>query len=139
MPAPDAAVEASLVAAARAAEARAIAPYSHFTVGAALLLPGGAIVAGCNIENATYGLTMCAERVALFKALSEGHRRFEAIAISASAPRPTPPCGACRQLLWEFCGDIPVITAGTGGDITRTTLGALFPEPFGRGNLEMKK
>lgn len=136
MPAPDAAVEASLVAAARAAEAKAIAPYSHFTVGAALLLPGGAIVAGCNIENATYGLTMCAERVALFKALSEGHRRFEAIAISASAPRPTPPCGSCRQLLWEFCGDIPVITAGTDGQVTRTTLGALFPSPFGPDNLK---
>lgn len=136
MPAPDAAVEASLVAAARAAEAKAIAPYSHFTVGAALLLPGGAIVAGCNIENATYGLTMCAERVALFKALSEGHRRFEAIAISASAPRPTPPCGSCRQLLWEFCGDIPVITVGTKGDISRTTLGSLFPEPFAADNLK---
>lgn len=136
MPAPDAVVEASLVAAARAAEAKAIAPYSHFTVGAALLLPGGAIVAGCNIENATYGLTMCAERVALFKALSEGHRRFEAIAISASAPRPTPPCGSCRQLLWEFCGDIPVIAVGTKGDISRTTLGSLFPEPFGPNNLK---
>ena len=139
MPAPDAAVEASLVAAARAAEAKAIAPYSHFTVGAALLLPGGEIVAGCNIENATYGLTICAERVALFKALSEGHRRFEAIAISASAPRPTPPCGSCRQLLWEFCGDIPIITTGATGDISRTTLARLLPEPFGRGNLELEK
>ena len=136
MPAPDAAAEAALVAAARAAEAKAIAPYSTFTVGAALLLPGGAIVSGCNIENATYGLTMCAERVALFKALSDGHRRFEAIAISASAPRPTPPCGSCRQLLWEFCGDIPVITAGADGEIARTTLGTLFPSPFGPDNLQ---
>jgi len=125
----------ALVAAARTAEANAIAPYSNFTVGAALLLPDGAIVAGCNIENATYGLTMCAERVALFKALSEGHRRFEAIAVSASAPRPTPPCGSCRQLLWEYCGDIPVIMAGTGDAITRTTLGALLPLPFGPDNL----
>lgn len=132
MSAPDA-----LVDAARAAESRAIAPYSKFTVGAALLTRDGAIVAGCNIENATYGLTMCAERVALFKALSDGHRHFSAIAVSASAAaQPTPPCGSCRQLLWEYCGDIPVIMANAGAVTMRTTLGALFPEPFGPDNLK---
>jgi cytidine deaminase len=128
-----------LIDAARQARLRSLADFSGFAVGAALETSTGDIVTGCNIENATYGLTMCAERVALFKALSEGHRRFEAIAVSASAPRPTPPCGSCRQLLWEYCGDIPVIMAGTTGDISRTTLARLFPEPFGPGNLEMKK
>ena len=140
MPAPDAELDdrtlTALVGAARAAESKAISPYSNFTVGAALLLPDGAIVSGCNIENATFGLTMCAERVALFKALSEGHRRFAAIAVSASAPRATPPCGSCRQLLWEFCGDIPVLMTGTDGTVARTTLAALFPEPFGAHNLK---
>lgn len=128
---------AALVAAAREAESRAIAPYSTFTVGAALLTAEGAIVTGCNIENATYGLTMCAERVALFKALSDGHRAFTAIAVTASrAARATPPCGSCRQLLWEYCGDIPVIMASADAVTMRTTLGALLPEPFGPANLE---
>lgn len=135
MPAPDAAAEAALIAAARAARDRAIAPYSNFHVGAALLLSDGTIVAGCNIENATYGLTMCAERVALYKALSEGHRAFAAIAIVASAPRVTPPCGACRQLLWEYGGDLPIILAADVGAISRTSLAALLPEPFGPDNL----
>ena len=125
----------ALVDAAREAQTRAIAPYSNFTVGAALLLDDGAIVTGCNIENATYGLTVCAERVALLKALSDGHRRFTAIAVAAAATRPTPPCGACRQLLWEYCGDIPVIMANADAVTMRTTLGALFPEPFGPDNL----
>jgi cytidine deaminase len=134
--APEPAVEAALVAAARDAEMRAFAPYSGFTVGAALLLADGTIVTGCNIENATYGQTMCAERVALYKALSDGHRQFAAIAITAAVPRPTPPCGACRQLLWEFCGDIPVIMANADEVTMRTTLGALLPEPFGPLNLK---
>ena len=125
-----------LVAAARDAETRAIAPYSTFTVGAALRADDGTVISGCNIENATYGLTMCAERVALFKALSEGRRRFTAIAVTASnAARPTPPCGSCRQLLWEYCGDIPVIMANATSITMRTTLGALLPEPFGPDNL----
>jgi cytidine deaminase len=134
--APEPAAEAALVAAARDAETRAFAPYSSFTVGAALLLADGTIVTGCNIENATYGQTMCAERVALYKALSDGHRQFAAIAITAAVPRPTPPCGACRQLLWEFCGDIPVIMANADEVTMRTTLGALLPEPFGPLNLK---
>ena len=119
-----------LVAAARLARDRAIAPYSHFKVGAALLTTDGVIIGGCNVENASYGLTTCAERVALLKALSEGHRDFAMIAVVADTPSPTPPCGPCRQLLWEYCGDIPVVMANL------TTIGAthrmrdLLPLPF---------
>ncbi len=129
-------MEQALVEAARDAQTRALAPYSGFHVGAALLLEGGAVVAGCNIENATYGLTICAERVALVKALSDGLRTFVAIAVTADAARPTPPCGACRQLLWEYCGDIPVIMANAREITMRTSLGALLPEPFGPANLK---
>ena len=93
-----------LVAAARAAREHAQAAYSGFRVGAALECADGAIVTGCNIENATYGLTVCAERVALWKALSEGRPAFVRVAVVADTERPTPPCGACRQLLWEYCG-----------------------------------
>ncbi len=90
--------------AARRARRHAHADYSQFRVGAALETADGTIVTGCNIENATYGLTICAERVAMFKALSEGHRRFRRIAVVADTQAPTPPCGACRQILWEFGG-----------------------------------
>jgi len=121
-----------LVTAAREARAHAIAPYSGFRVGAALETGAGAIVSGCNIENSTYGLTMCAERVALLKALSEGHREFVRIVVVADTAVPTPPCGPCRQLLWEYCGDIPVVMANLT-DITATlTLAELFPMPFDR-------
>ena len=105
------------MAAARQARGHAVADYSHFKVGAALETIDGTIVTGCNIENATYGLTICAERVAMFKALSEGHREFRRIAIVADTAQPTPPCGACRQILWEFAGDIGVILAS----LTRQT------------------
>ena len=88
-----------------------MAPYSKFKVGAALETADGTIVTGCNIENSTYGLTLCAERVAVFKAVSEGHRAFRRIAVVADTADPTPPCGPCRQILWEFCGDIEVILA----------------------------
>ena len=98
----------ALVEAARDARERAVADYSGFKVGAALETADGRIVTGCNIENATYGLTVCAERVAMFKALSDGHRDFRRIAIVADTASPTPPCGACRQILWEFAGDIEV-------------------------------
>ena len=97
---------AALVEAARRARERAVAPFSTFKVGAALEAADGTIITGCNIENATYGLTICAERVAMFKALSEGHRTFTRIAIVADTEAPTPPCGACRQILWEFGGDL---------------------------------
>ena len=129
-------MEQPLVDAARDAQTRAVAPYSNFSVGAALLLDDGDIVTGCNIENATYGLTICAERVALVKALSDGHRTFVALAVSADAALPTPPCGACRQMLWEYCGDIPVIMANPRDVTLRTSLGVLLPEPFGPANLK---
>ena len=119
-----------LVAAARAARDHAIATYSHFKVGAALLSRTGKIYAGCNVENASYGLTMCAERVALFKALSEGEREFAAIVVVADTAAPTPPCGPCRQLLWEFCGDVSVIMATPTGVVAEFQMRDLLPLPF---------
>ncbi len=119
-----------LVAAARAARDHAIATYSHFKVGAALLTRAGTIHTGCNVENASYGLTMCAERVALFKALSEGDREFVAIVVVADTAAPTPPCGPCRQLLWEFCGDVPVIMATPIRVVAEYQMKDLLPLPF---------
>lgn len=130
MAASDASSGDALVAAARAARARAIAPYSRFLVGAALETADGTIITGCNIENASYGLTMCAERVALLKALSDGYRSFTRIVVVADTPSPTPPCGPCRQLLWEYCGDIPVILADLSTVTATHQLSALFPMPF---------
>ena len=119
-----------LVAAARAAREHAIADYSHFKVGAALETVDGTIVTGCNVENATYGLTVCAERVAIFKALSEGHRQFTRIAVVADTEEPTPPCGACRQIMWEFGGDLEVILANLHRVSGRHRMRDLFPLPF---------
>ena len=136
MPALDQHLEEQIVQAARRAQTHALAPYSNFHVGAALLVASGEVITGCNIENATYGLTLCAERVALAKALSDGNRKFLALAVSAEAQLPTPPCGACRQILWEYCGDIPVIMANPREITMRTSLGALLPEPFGPENLK---
>ena len=120
----------ALVAAARAARLHARAPYSGFLVGAALECADGSIVGGCNIENATYGLTVCAERVALLKALSEGRDRFVRVAVVAANEAPTPPCGPCRQLLWEYCGDIEVVMANLEHETARHQLAALLPLPF---------
>jgi cytidine deaminase len=120
---------ARLIAAARRARRQSIAGFSGFAVGAALETATGEIVTGCNIENATYGLTMCAERVALFKALSDGHRAFRRVAVAADAS-PATPCGACRQLLWEFAGDIEVIMADLRRETGRARLRALLPLPF---------
>ncbi len=120
----------ALVEAALRARERAHAPFSHFQVGAALEDSEGRIHAGCNIENATYGLSMCAERVAVFKAISEGARQFRRIAIATAANTLTPPCGACRQVLWEFCGDLEVILISTTGRSECVRLGELFPRPF---------
>jgi cytidine deaminase len=117
------------------ARARAHAPYSKFKVGAALLAASGEIVTGCNIENASYGLTLCAERVAVFKAVSEGFREFDAIAVVADSPRPTAPCGPCRQILWEFCGDIWVHMARPGRKATSYRMSELLPLPFDGRNL----
>jgi cytidine deaminase len=119
-----------LIAEARRARRHARAPYSAFKVGAALETTSGIIITGCNIENATYGLTICAERVAMFKALSEGHRRFARVAIVADTAEPTPPCGACRQILWEFGGDLEVILADLRRETCRLALSALLPQPF---------
>ncbi len=119
-----------LVAAARAAREHAVAPFSRFKVGAALETDDGTVVTGCNVENATYGLTVCAERVAMFKALSEGHRRFRRVAVVADTDAPTPPCGACRQILWEFAGDIEVVLANLAGVTGVWQLSALLPLPF---------
>jgi len=119
-----------LIAAARRARAHAHAAYSNFKVGAALETADGTVITGCNIENATYGLTLCAERVAMFKALSEGHRAFTRIAVVADTDAPTPPCGPCRQILWEFAGDIEVILANTQRETARHKLSELLPYPF---------
>ena len=119
-----------LIAAARRARRHAHAKFSGFKVGAALETADGVIVTGCNIENASYGLTMCAERVAMFKALSEGHRAFRRVAIVADTTAPTPPCGSCRQILWEFGGDLEVILANLRRETGRYDLKDLLPLPF---------
>jgi cytidine deaminase len=122
--------DSDLLAAARSVRLNAHAEFSHFKVGAALETADGAIIPGCNIENATYGLTICAERVAMFKALSEGHRQFRRIAVVADTEAPTPPCGACRQILWEFGGDLEVILANLKRETGRHQLSDLLPIPF---------
>ena len=119
-----------LIESARAARLHAFAPYSRFRVGAALEAKDGRVFTGCNVENATYGLTVCAERVAVFKAVSEGCRSFTRIAVVADTEEPTPPCGACRQILWEFGGDLEVILANLKEDKARYSLAALLPHPF---------
>jgi cytidine deaminase len=122
--------EVDLIAAARRAREHADAAFSHFKVGAALQTADGLVVTGCNIENATLGLTTCAERVAMFKALSEGHRVFTRIAIVADAESPAPPCGACRQILWEFGGNLEVQLANLKGSTSTHQLKDLLPMPF---------
>jgi cytidine deaminase len=119
-----------LVETALQARENAHAPFSHFKVGAALQAADGRVFTGCNIENATYGLTMCAERVAIFKAVSEGARAFTRIAVAAGTDTLTPPCGSCRQLLWEFCGDIEIVLANPRGATETFRLKQLFPRPF---------
>jgi cytidine deaminase len=122
--------DSDLVAAARRAREFAHAGYSHFKVGAALETVDGTVITGCNIENATYGLTICAERVAMFKAVSEGHRQFRRVVVVADAENPTAPCGACRQILWEFGGDLEVILANLTRETGRHRLHDLLPLPF---------
>lgn len=120
----------ALITAARQARENAHAPFSGFRVGAALRAQTGRVFTGCNVENATLGLTCCAERVAIFKAISEGERGFEAIAVVADTDTLTPPCGACRQLIWEFCGDVPVILANLKNKTEIMRSGELLPKPF---------
>jgi cytidine deaminase len=116
----------------RALEARenAYAPFSNFKVGAALETADGKIYTGCNVESATYGLTVCAESVAIWKAVSEGERKFQRVVVITATDRPGAPCGACRQLLWEFCGDIEVILANPQGHREVHRMAELFPRPF---------
>jgi cytidine deaminase len=122
----------TLIAAAIAARRNAHAPYSGFQVGAAIEDESGRVYTGCNVENSTYGLTVCAERVAVFKAVSEGAgvRTFRRVSVVADTERLTPPCGACRQILWEFCGDVELVLANLKGQTRRLRLGELLPEAF---------
>jgi cytidine deaminase len=119
-----------LVSAARAARERAHAPLSNFRVGAAIEDQDGRIYTGCNVENSSYGLTMCAERVAVFKAISEGASKLIRVAVVADTGTLTPPCGACRQILWEFCGDAELILANLGEGIEKLSIRDIFPRPF---------
>src|SRR3954470_12543757 len=119
-----------LIEKAKQVRENASAAFSNFKVGAALLGEDGQVHSGCNVENATYGLTVCAERVAIFKAISEGARRFIRVAVVADTDKLTPPCGACRQILWEFCGDIEIVLANLAGKTETLKLGTLFPRAF---------
>lgn len=121
-----------LAQAALSAREHAHAPYSKFKVGAALEHKSGRVFTGCNVENASYGLTLCAERVAVFKAISEGAhpREFTRIAVAADTPSPTPPCGACRQILWEFCGPIELTMVNLHGATETVNLADLLPRAF---------
>lgn len=112
------------------AKKNAYAPYSHFYVGAALLCADGTVYTGCNIENSTYGATNCAERTAVFKAVSEGHREFTAIAITSSGGGLTFPCGICRQVLAEFSPEIKIILKDKNGEISAFSIGELLPHSF---------
>jgi len=122
---PDALAQAAL-----AVREHAFAPYSRFQVGAAVEDDTGRIHTGCNVENATYGLTMCAERVAIYKAISEGVRKFRRVAVAADTDILTPPCGSCRQILWEFCGDVEIVLVNPRGRAESYRLKDLFPKPF---------
>lgn len=128
-----------LIEAAVEARERAYVPYSHFPVGAALMVKDGPIIKGCNIENASYSLANCAERTALFKAISEGYHDFEGLAVVADTPRPVPPCGACRQVLSELCPpEMKVWLTNLRGEIQETTVGDLLPGAFGKEDLDGK-
>jgi len=120
----------SLIIEAKKARENASAPFSKFKVGAALLTDDGRVFHGCNVENCTYGLTVCAERVALWSAIAAGHRRFKAVAVVTQSDTPGTPCGPCRQLLWEYCGDIDVTLANLRGETRRFKLSELLPHPF---------
>lgn len=128
-----------LIEAALRARGNAVAPFSDFAVGAAVETEDGRIFTGCNIENASYGLTVCAERVAIWKALSEGARRFKRLAVITDAAQVTAPCGACRQIIWEFCGDTIVVLANLRGHVQTFEMRKLFPHAFDRSSLEVKQ
>jgi cytidine deaminase len=119
-----------LIAAAMEARARAFAPYSGFQVGAALEAEDGTLIPGCNVESASYGLTMCAERVAVFAAVARGFRCFKRVAVVTDTATPTAPCGACRQILWEFAPDAEVVLANLKGEVVKYTVRELIPHAF---------
>ncbi len=119
-----------LIEAAKNVREKAYAPYSNFKVGAALRTKAGKVFTGCNVESASYGLTVCAERVAIWKAVSEGETEFETIAVVADTHELTPPCGVCRQIIWEFCGDVPVLFANLEGKNETVTMSELLPRAF---------
>src|SRR5271169_5474892 len=119
-----------LICVAKQSRENAHAAYSNFRVGAALRATSGRVFGGCNVENATYGLTVCAERVAILKAISEGVRKFRRVAVAADTEILTPPCGACRQILWEFCGDVPITLVNLRGKTETYQLKELFPRAF---------
>ena len=122
--------EQDLIDAAADVRERAFAPFSNFKVGAAVETEDGRIYTGCNIESATYGLTMCAERVAIWKAVSEGESKFRRIAVVVDTEQLTPPCGSCRQIIWEFCGDVPVTLANLQGRSETIRMADLLPRAF---------
>ena len=128
-------MEDRLLSAAIDARERAHAPFSGFRVGAAVEDGEGRLFTGCNIENASYGLTLCAERVAVFKAISEGSHAFKRIAIVADSETLAPPCGACRQILWEFCGNVRITLASLKGEREDLQLADLYPRPFDASSL----
>ncbi|MBI5804518.1 cytidine deaminase [candidate division TA06 bacterium] len=130
--------QTELISAAKKAKEKAYAPYSKFKVGAALLAKSGQVYTGCNVENASYGLTCCAERNAVFQAVGRGERDFIAIAIVSDSPEPTAPCGACRQVLNEFAPDLEVIMAGKKVSM-KTSLKKLLPLAFGPSSLKNNK
>ncbi len=119
-----------LVEAAKRVRENAFAPYSNFKVGSAVISEDGKIFSGCNVESASFGLTICAERVAIWKAVSEGESELAGIAVVADTEELTPPCGVCRQIIWEFCGDVPVILANLKGDVEKILISELLPRAF---------
>jgi cytidine deaminase len=119
-----------LIEAARAARDCSLSPFSSFCVGAAVETEEGKIYTGCNIESASFGLTVCAERVAIWKALSEGERHFKRLAVVVDTDPLTPPCGTCRQIIWEFCRDVTVILANPRGKIEVVEMHDLLPRAF---------
>ena len=130
MPEPNDTVLHEMANRAKRISARAYCPYSKFRVGAVVLTDGGDMFEGCNVENASYGLTICAERNAVFQMVARAEQKIAAVVIYTPTPTPSAPCGACRQILWEFCGDIEVILVNPGGKMETLRMKDLFPRPF---------
>jgi len=122
--------ETRLIEAAKEVRERAYAPFSNFKVGAAVETGDGEIYTGCNVESASFGLTVCAERVAIWKAVSEGKMKFKHVAVAVDTDELTPPCGVCRQIIWEFCGDVPVTLANLHGESETVQMRDLLPRAF---------